>query len=205
MQAITKWVLKEAVSQCSQWHAEGKPMTMAVNVSPSNLMEPGFVQMVQHHLELNTLAPRALVLEITETCAIEEFETARRVIEDLKDLGVAVSIDDFGAGVTSLAYLSGLAVRELKLDRSFIVSLQGGKNEREVDLVRSTIELGHSMGLRIVAEGIEDDETLKLLAELGCDSAQGYCISRPKPADDLAFRYQGEPSRLAPDALSSTP
>jgi diguanylate cyclase (GGDEF)-like protein len=207
MQAITRWVLTQAAAQCASWHADGRPITIAVNVSPTNLMEPGFVEMVKHHLELNALPSKALILEITETCAIEEFETARRVIEQLKDLGVAVSIDDFGAGVTSLAYLSGLAVRELKLDRSFIVSLQGGKNEREVDLVRSTIELGHSMGLRIVAEGIEDEETLKLLAELGCDSAQGYCISRPKPADDLVLRQSDNSvsSRYSPDALSAAP
>jgi EAL domain-containing protein (putative c-di-GMP-specific phosphodiesterase class I) len=110
------------------------------------------------------------------------------VIEDLRDLGVVVSIDDFGAGVTSLAYLSSLAVGELKLDRSFILGLSAGDTERDMDLVRSTIELGHAMGLRIVAEGIEDDATLAVLAQLGCDIAQGYCISRPMPPGELAFR-----------------
>src|SRR6202034_390281 len=102
------------------------------------------------------------------------------------------SIDDFGAGVTALAYLSSLAVRELKLDRTFIQGLEAADNERELDLVRSTIELGHAMGLRIVAEGIEDSATLALLNELGCDSAQGYCSSRPKPANELAFREMGD-------------
>jgi len=101
---------------------------------------------------------------------------------------VVVSIDDFGAGVTSLAYLSDLSVRELKLDRSFIASLEAEDNERTIELVRSTIELGHSMGLQIVAEGVEDSSTLELLVELGCDIAQGYCISTPKPALELAFR-----------------
>jgi EAL domain-containing protein (putative c-di-GMP-specific phosphodiesterase class I) len=110
------------------------------------------------------------------------------VIEALRDAGMVVSIDDFGAGVTSLAYLSNLAVRELKLDRTFITGLTGEGGSRDLDLVRSTIELGHAMGLRIVAEGIEDTATLDLLSELGCDVAQGYCISRPKPANELAFR-----------------
>ena len=119
------------------------------------------------------------------------------MIEELRDFGVTVSIDDFGAGVTSLAYLSNLAVRELKLDRTFIMGLAGGDHHRDLDLVRSTIELGHAMGLRIVAEGIEDTATLELLSELGCDMAQGYCISRPKPADELAFRPRAEDDQAA--------
>ena len=134
---------------------------------------------------------------------ISDFERARHVIEELRDLGLVVSIDDFGAGVTSLAYLSSLAVGELKLDRSFIMRLAGGDSGRGLELVRSTIELGHAMGLRIVAEGIEDEATLKLLGDLGCDVVQGYCISIPKPPNELAFRADlgaaSEPASL--DAL----
>ncbi len=135
---------------------------------------------------------------------ISDFESARHVIEELRDLGLVVSIDDFGAGVTSLAYLSSLAVGELKLDRSFIMGLAAADSERDLELVRSTIDLGHAMGLRIVAEGIEDEATLELLAGLGCDVVQGYCISRPKPAGELAFRADlgaaSEPAGL--DVLS---
>jgi EAL domain-containing protein (putative c-di-GMP-specific phosphodiesterase class I) len=119
------------------------------------------------------------------------------VIEELRDLGIVVSIDDFGAGVTSLAYLSGLAVRELKLDRSFINRITDDFGQRDLELVRSTIELGHAMGLRIVAEGIEDSETLELLADCGCDVAQGYCISRPQPADAFSFRSSSPPDLAA--------
>ena len=136
------------------------------------------------------MPPAGLVLELTEANVIAEFETCQRVIEDLRDSGIVVSIDDFGAGVTSLAYLRDLAVQELKLDRSFISRVADGRQHRDLDVVRSTIELGHALGLRIVAEGIEDVETLNLLTEYGCDVAQGYCISRPKPADELAFRRQ---------------
>jgi diguanylate cyclase len=188
MPAITAWVLEEAATQCAAWRDDGCLLTVAVNVSPTNLLEPGFVGVVAHQLERHGLPAEALVLEITETCVISEFDTSRRVIEELRDLGVVVSIDDFGAGVTSLAYLSSLAVKELKLDRTFITGLVGGDSDRELDLVRSTIELGHAMGLRIVAEGIEDNATLQLLSDLGCDFAQGYCISKPKPASELAFR-----------------
>jgi EAL domain-containing protein (putative c-di-GMP-specific phosphodiesterase class I) len=190
MWALTKWVLEEAVSQCAAWRITGHGLSVSVNVSPSNLLEPGFTEVVRQQLDQYGLAPDGLVLEITETCLISQFVRSQRVIEDLRDLGVVVSIDDFGAGVTSLAYLSSLAVGELKLDRSFIMGLSTGAAERDTELVRSTIDLGHAMGLRIVAEGIEDDVTLTLLAQLGCDVAQGYCISRPMPAAELAFRSQ---------------
>ncbi len=195
MPAITTWVLEEAVTQCATWRRAGRHLNVAVNVSPTNLTEPGFVGMVRDQLERGGLPPDALVLEITETCVI--VGTSRRVIEDLRELGLIVSIDDFGAGVTSLAYLSNLAVGELKLDRSFISGLVEGDRDRELDLIRSTIELGHAMGLRIVAEGIEDTATLDLLAELGCDYAQGYCIGRPKPAPELAFRSRFDASAAA--------
>jgi diguanylate cyclase (GGDEF)-like protein len=188
MQAITRWVLKTAISQCASWRATGRALTVAVNVSPRNLLEPGFVDSIRSELDLRGVPAHMLVIEITENNVIEEFDTSRRIIEELQDLGIMVSIDDFGSGVTSLTYLSNLSVRELKLDRSFIVGIAGGDRERELELVRSTIELGHSMGLRIVAEGIEDTATLQLLTELGCDLAQGYCISRPQPASELAIR-----------------
>ena len=188
MPELTRWVLEEATTQCATWRCAGSPLTVAVNVSPTNLLEVGFVSMIQDQLDRHHLPASSLVLEITEACVISEFETSQHVIEELRDLGLVVSIDDFGAGVTSLAYLSDLAVGELKLDRTFISGLTGSGQGRDLDLVRSTINLGHTMGLRIVAEGIEDNETLALLVDLGCDIAQGYCISRPKPAGELAIR-----------------
>ena len=190
MEAITAWVLETAVAQCSAWRSSGQLFSVAVNVSPSNLLEPGFVGMVEECLDRHGLPPAGLVLELTESNVIAEFEICRRVIEELKAFGIIVSIDDFGAGVTSLAYLRDLAVQELKLDRSFITRVTDGHPHRDLDVVRSTIELGHALGLRIVAEGIEDVATLDLLAGYGCDVAQGYCISRPMPAGELAFRVQ---------------
>jgi EAL domain-containing protein (putative c-di-GMP-specific phosphodiesterase class I) len=156
--------------------------------------------MIRAHLEHHDLPAENLVLELTESSVIGDLDTCRQVIAALQSLGVLVSIDDFGAGVTSLAYLSSLAVGELKLDRVFLAGLLGSDRDRECDLVRSTIELGHAMGLRIVAEGIEDRATLDLLFRLGCDVAQGYFISRPKPATELVFRPQFSGARL-PNAL----
>jgi diguanylate cyclase (GGDEF)-like protein len=198
MKEVTAWVLSSALDQCATWRAAGRGMTVAVNVSATNLLDPELVPLVRRLLDDHRLSADCLVIEITETSVITDFERSRQVIEELRDLGVNVSIDDFGAGFTSLAHLGSLAVRELKLDRMFITGLGAGRDgERDLQLVRATIELAHTMGLRVVAEGIEDDATLTLLAELGCDIGQGYFISKPKPAAEFAFRPNSD-LQLAP-------
>jgi diguanylate cyclase (GGDEF)-like protein len=188
MQALTTWVLGEALSQCATWRAGGRVLAVSVNVTATNLLEEGFSDLVAQLLEKNGLPGEALVIEITESVIIRDFARSKAVIDELRDLNVVVSIDDFGAGFTSLAYLSSLAVGELKLDRTFISDLGAEEKERDLELVRATIQLGHDMRLRVVAEGIEDVDTLDLLTELGCDLAQGYYISRPMPANKLTFK-----------------
>ena len=190
MPSLTTWVLDHALAQCASWRATGQCVTVSVNASPTNLLDPGFTDLVWDLLNRHGLPAQALVLEVTETSIIANLEGTKRVIEELRDLGVVVSIDDFGAGFTSLAYLSDLAVGELKLDGIFVTDLAAGNRERDLELVRATIELGHAMGLRVVAECIEDKQTLDLLADLGCDLGQGYFISRPMPADRLSFRSE---------------
>jgi EAL domain-containing protein (putative c-di-GMP-specific phosphodiesterase class I) len=162
-------------------------MTVSVNASPTDLLESGFTDLVLELLTRHRLPAEALVLEVTETSIIGNLEGTKRAVRTLRDLGVVVSIDDFGAGFTSLAYLSDLVVGELKLDGIFIKGLASGDRERDIELVRATIELGHAMGLRVVAECIEDKPTLDLLSDLGCDLGQGYFIGRPSPADRLLF------------------
>lgn len=188
MGALTTWVLTQALEQCAAWRAAGRSMTVSVNISASNLLEPGFTERVRDLLEGHDLPADALVLELTETSIITEFERAKMVIQELRALGLIVSIDDFGTGFTSMAHLTSLAVGELKLDRTFITSLGTGEDGGDLQLVRAAIDLGHALGLRVVAEGIEDNATLKLLSNLGCDLAQGYRIGKPKPADELALR-----------------
>ncbi|MEP7035370.1 MAG: bifunctional diguanylate cyclase/phosphodiesterase [Actinomycetota bacterium] len=185
MGAITTLVLSDALAQCAAWTSSGNPLSVAVNISPTNLLEPGFTDLVRDLLHSHHVPAGALVLEITETSVIAEFDRSQQVIQELKDLGITVSIDDFGAGFTSLAHLSSLAVKELKLDITFIRKLTAKDNEHDLDLVRATIDLGHALGLKIVAEGIEDGATLDLLADLGCDLGQGYFISRPMQAAHL--------------------
>jgi diguanylate cyclase len=186
MRSITRWVLDQALGQCARWRAVGSSTAVSVNVSSTNLLDGGFTAMVQDALLRHRLPSQALVVEITETSIITEFERAKLVVDDLSELGVVVSIDDFGTGFTSLAYLSGLSVGELKLDRTFITSLADAQNDRDLQLVRSTIDLGHALDMRVVAEGIEDGRTLDLLRELGCDVGQGFFIGTPEPADRLA-------------------
>lgn len=191
MPALTELVLDDAVAQCARWRQQGREIAVSVNVSASNLLDDGFVELVTSTLERHGVPSASLVLEITETCMITDYDRSRRVIEHLRDLGVTTSIDDFGAGFTSLAYLGDLAVGELKLDRSFVADLATRERRRDLELVRSTIGLGHALGMRVVAEGIEDRETLELLGEFGCDVVQGYVVS--KPAEPDALELDGTP------------
>jgi diguanylate cyclase (GGDEF)-like protein len=188
MWPLTTWVLNEAFAQCAEWRSQGRLLAVSVNVATGDLLEAEFLGLIKSLLERYDLPGEAVVIEITETTIITDFLRSQAVILQLRDLGIVVSIDDFGAGFTSLAYLSSLAVGELKLDRTFITALNAEGNGREMELVRATINLGHDMGLRVVAEGIEDIETLDLIGDLGCDLAQGYYISRPSPASRLSFQ-----------------
>ena len=192
MGALTAFVLDEALAQCAAWRAAGEQLAVSVNISASDLLDPDFPGLVERRLKEHALSPGALVLEITETTAIADFDRSQLAIQKLHDLGLVVSVDDFGAGFTSLAYLGSLAVGELKLDRSFITRLAGAEDGRDLALVRATVELAHALGLRVVAEGVEDEHCLGLLTGLRCDLVQGYVISKPKPAGEL---------ELAPRAL----
>jgi EAL domain-containing protein (putative c-di-GMP-specific phosphodiesterase class I) len=183
---------------------------VSVNISATNLLDPEFPQHVHGVLARHDLEPQRLVLEITETAAMRDVKRCAAAIDEIRELGVAVSVDDFGAGFTSLAYLSTLAVSELKLDRSFIHGLTKENESRDLALIRSTISLAHALGLRVVAEGVEDEGALELLTDLGCDRAQGSLISKPRPASELSLAPYGDtperpaaaesPRRLLPTA-----
>jgi diguanylate cyclase len=200
MSKLTRWVIAAALHQCAQWNAAGRSLAVSVNISVEDLLDPDFPRLVTGLLNRERLGANRLTIEITETSIIDEFDRARDAVSRLRDLGIDVAVDDFGAGFTSLAYLSELAVAELKLDRRFISPLEGGAVGRESELVRATVELGHALGLRVVAEGVEDDATLELLRSLGCDLAQGYVISRPVPAAELEAAEWKYGTPLVPSA-----
>jgi diguanylate cyclase (GGDEF)-like protein len=185
MGPLTRLVLDQAIAQCALWREAGGRIAMSVNVSSSNLLDPGFIEIVKATLRRHRVPASALILEMTETTIIRDFAACQSVIEELRSLGLGVSIDDFGSGFTSLAYLGSLPITELKLDRTFIGGLSTNGREQDLKLVRATIELGHALGLVVVAEGIETLATLELLSLLGCDRAQGYFTGRPVPAQDF--------------------
>ncbi len=194
MGKLTHWVLSQALTQCRAWRTARTPVRVSVNMSASDLVNPDFPGTVAALLSRELLSPESLMLEITETSIIADFQRAKLAVVRLRELGVQVSIDDFGAGFTSLAYLNELAVGQLKLDRRFIAPLAGGPRSGDAHVVRATIELGHALGLEVVAEGVSDDRALELLRELGCDVAQGYRLGRPVPAAELRLRPRSAPA-----------
>ncbi len=201
MRPLTDLVLEFALAQCATWQATGRHLYVSVNLSATNLLDLGLPDRIRFLLARHRLGSDSLVLEVTETTMMGDRERAQEVIQQLRHLGHVVSVDDFGTGFSSLAYLSDLAVSELKIDQALTRRLASGDGERNRAIVRATIELGHSLGLRVVAEGVENAETYELLASLGCDLAQGNFMCRPLPAQQLALgpsNHAGRFNLLAP-------
>jgi FOG: EAL domain len=180
---LTSWVLETATAQAQAWGDEGIDLPISVNLSVRDLLDPNLPSEVRELLTRRDLAADRLLLEITEGSMMDQPERALAVLHELAAIGVGLSVDDFGTGYSSLAYLQRLPVCELKIDRSFVMTLSTSKSNAEI--VRSTIDLGHNLGLSIVAEGVEDEASLAFLTAAGCDQAQGYLIARPMPAGDV--------------------
>jgi len=182
--SITRWVLARAIEQCGAWERSGLRIRMCVNVSARDLrLEDELVEFVSAKLRAAELPAGMLCLEITESALMEDPRVAQATLRKLRDLGIATSIDDYGTGYSSLAYIKQLAVNELKIDRAFVAGMEA--DQRNAAIVRSTIELGHNLGLTVVAEGVETDHELAVLRRYGCDAAQGYLFARPMPAPAL--------------------
>ncbi|MGK5168899.1 putative bifunctional diguanylate cyclase/phosphodiesterase [Geodermatophilus sp. CPCC 205761] len=183
MSALTRAVVDLALAQRRAWADAGRELTVAVNVSPSDLVDERFPDEVAELLAHHGVPAPALTLEVTESLLMEDRERAVRVLARLRASGIGVAIDDYGTGYSSLAYLAALPVTELKLDRTFVGALTG--SPRSAAIVTSTLQLAHALDLTLVAEGAEDQKTVDALAALGCDVVQGYHLSRPLPADRL--------------------
>lgn len=184
---ITGWVLKSAAAQARAWRAEGidmAAMSIAINVSPRTFQSPRFVEMLLHDGTSEYLKSGALLeVELTENVLMTDIQRAQKILGKLSDMGIAISIDDFGTGYSSLAYLKQLPIDTIKIDKSFVLDM--ARDEDDAVIVRAIIDLGHNLGFKVVAEGVETEETLNLLESLGCDSVQGYCIARPMPAAEV--------------------
>ena len=180
---VTLYVIEEALRQLVAWQRLGVRLEMSVNLSARNLLDSQLPGQVDELLHRHGVAPRQLTLEVTESAAMTDPGRAVRVLDALRASGVRVSVDDFGTGNASIEYLAALPADELKIDRSFITGIL--HDQRAEAIVRSTVDLARNLELSVVAEGIETEDVLEHLAALGCDTAQGYFIARPLPAEEL--------------------
>jgi diguanylate cyclase (GGDEF)-like protein len=196
MHEVTDYVLDEALRRVAEWRRQGSTATVSVNVSASVLQDPELPLRVARRLALWGVPSTALVLELTETAVMSHPQRCQEVMRELRALHVGLSLDDYGTGYASLAYLTTMPVDELKIDKSFVLGMADNRVDRVA--VRSTLELARSLGLRVVAEGVEDAECAELLSTWGCPSAQGWHYGRPVPAQDVVLDLTGpDPVALA--------
>ena len=170
---VTNWVLNRALRELAELH----DLRISVNLSVHNLDDPEFVELVKRALCTWRVAPERLCLEITETAMMADPDNTREVLHRLSDLGIALSIDDFGSGYSSLRYLKRLPVNNVKIDREFVIGLQDGLGDKRI--VEAVTKLGHGFGLTVTAEGVETAACLEFVRQLGCDAAQGNYLSPP--------------------------
>ncbi|WP_143425153.1 putative bifunctional diguanylate cyclase/phosphodiesterase [Geodermatophilus pulveris] len=200
VRTLTDVVLARALADCRDWRAAGRELTVAVNLSARVLLDPTLPCRVAALLAEHDLPAACLELEVTESAAMQDPAQALDVLRRLRGLGVTLSVDDYGTGHASLSYLSRLPVSTLKIDRSFISTMEVDGTGQVI--VRSTIELAHALGLRVVAEGVETRCTWQRLRTLGCDEAQGFWLARPVPAEDLLARVAAVETRTGVPALT---
>ena len=190
---LTLLVARRAIQQIQDWHARGLNISVSVNLSTRNLLDVTMPEALAELLKEYGVPPSALELEITETALMTDPDRAMQVVARIAELGMSLSIDDFGTGYSSLAYLKRLPLHALKIDRSFVMDMLD--DEQDAIIVRSTIGLAHSLGLRVVAEGVENTQTLERLREFGCDEAQGYVLSRPVAPEEAFALMHTVPER----------
>jgi len=184
IKAVTDWVLESVIAQCASWRASGLDLRVSVNLSSRSLLDRTLSAQVHALLARHDVPSSMLQVEVTETRIVADFTRARRVLQELQVLGVRIAIDDFGTGYSSLAQLQQLPADEIKIDKSFVMHMETNANDAAI--VRSTIGLGRNLALDVTAEGVEDEETLDRLVDLGCDYVQGFLLGRPAPADECA-------------------
>ena len=199
---MTMLILEEALRQVRRWREAGLDLHVAVNISPRHLSDTELPRHIAGLLRAHALPGRALTLEVTESSIMSDPARAAHVLHRIRELGVSVSIDDFGTGYSSLAYLRDLHATEVKIDKTFVQRAR--HNARDEAIVRAAVDLGHTLGLRVVAEGIEDVETARLMIASGCDLLQGYLFLPPVPAAEITEWSAADPSSWT-DAPSPDP
>lgn len=180
---VTNWVLNGALRQCIRYQDILPGFTVAVNLSPSLLTNRSIVEVVANAVNIWSIEPSSLILEVTEGAMMINPVKSLEILHEFHQLGFGVSIDDFGTGYSSLAYLKHLPADEIKIDKSFVMNMANDK--KDASIVKAAVDLAHTLGLQIVAEGVEDEKTLDLLRNMNCDYAQGYYMAKPMPCEDL--------------------
>ena len=203
VRSMTLEVVRQAIRQCALWRGLGMHIPVAVNLSPRILLDVALPTDIAQALEDGGLPPELLEMEVTESCLIADPDRSAEVLGRINETGVRISIDDFGTGYSSLSLLKRLPVDTIKIDRSFIGNLANDANDRVI--VESTVKLAQGMGLEVIAEGVEDEQTLELLNRYGCGQAQGYLIARPLPALGLMSWMKAHAARPAPVASEAEP
>jgi diguanylate cyclase (GGDEF)-like protein/PAS domain S-box-containing protein len=198
---LTQYVLEEAIRQCRAWQSEGIELSVSVNLSARNLLDVEFPDQVERLLASSGLEPARLELEITETTMLNDGARTKAALDRLSGLGVRISIDDFGTGYSSLSYLRQLPISEIKIDRSFVMNMDNCEDDAVI--VRSTIDLGRNLGLKVVAEGVESEAVWQQLRRLGCTAAQGYYLTKPVPPDELRDWLAGRTAAATDDTRAA--
>jgi EAL domain-containing protein (putative c-di-GMP-specific phosphodiesterase class I) len=188
---LTEWIIDTAMAQASHWQTNRLPLRVALNLSARNIVDPNFTPHLLAMLEQYNLEPHNIELELTETVLLHDPAISAVVLDNLAKRGFVLALDDFGTGFSSLSYLKRYPFNILKIDRSFVSDMH--KDEASLAIVRSTIQLAHALGMKVVAEGVEDEATLVSLRALGCNYAQGYYIGRPMAADRIAVWQKEAP------------
>ena len=180
---VTNWVLNVALRQCVSFQKAIPGFSVAVNLSPSLLTNNSIVDVVSNAASIWSVPSSSLMLEVTEGAMMINPKRSLEILNEFHALGFGISIDDFGTGYSSLSYLKHLPANEIKIDKSFVMNMANDKDDESI--VKAAVDLAHNLGLKIVAEGVEDEKTLDLLTEMGCDYAQGYHMAKPMPFDDV--------------------
>jgi EAL domain-containing protein (putative c-di-GMP-specific phosphodiesterase class I) len=191
---VTRWVLAAGIAQAQRWKMQGRRLRVALNLSARDLEDSELPRRIDELLSVHGIAPESLLLEITESAVMGKPGATIRVLRALADQGIDLAIDDFGVGQSSFAYLRRLPVRELKIDKSFLLRFMVGSEDRTI--VSSIVEMGHKLGYRVTAEGVNDQATLDYLGDIGCDHAQGFFIARALPVDALAVFFATPPAAI---------
>ncbi|CAN0583867.1 unnamed protein product [Ectocarpus sp. 12 AP-2014] len=180
---LTRWVLEQSLALRTRLVEQGWPLGIAVNISPNNLREPDFPMFVQRLMSSHHSHRGMIILEVTETSMMQDPANSLKALNSLHTAGIPVSIDDFGSGYSSLSYIKQLPASEIKIDRSLITDIGTHAGDRVI--VQTTIDMCHSLGYKVVAEGVEDETTAALLESMGCDMIQGYLLTPPLPLEEL--------------------